>query len=102
MTRPFLSGAFKKRAPYHCTILYEVANYLNYNLFLETRMVLPLENSTFYDFWEKPLFEEDEITLVHEALQNYRDETEKWTAGGIENTWKWIEDRTDKQGEKEV
>lgn len=83
-------------------ILCEVAEFLNFILFFEYRMVLPHEDSTFYDFWDKPLFEKDEIILVHDASQNYRKETDKWTSGGIENTWKWIEDRTDVQDEKEV
>lgn len=83
-------------------ILYEVANFINYSLFFETRMVLPLENSAFFEFWDKPMFEEEEIFLVHEALQNYREETDKWASAGIENTWKWIEDRSDGQDENKV
>ena len=83
-------------------ILYEVAGFLNLILFFEYRMVLPHENSTFYEYLEKSLFEEDEIFLVHEVLQNYREETDKWATGGVENTWNWIEDRSDVQDEKEV
>lgn len=83
-------------------ILYEVADFLNSILFFEYRMVLPHENSTFYEYLEKPLFEKDEIFLVHEVLQNYREETDKWASAGIENTWKWIENQTIVQDEKEV
>lgn len=83
-------------------ILYEVANFLDYSLFFETRMALPLENSAFFEFWDKPMFEEDEIYIAREALQNYRVEIDQWTFDGIENTWKWIEDRTGVQDEKEV
>jgi len=83
-------------------ILYEVAAFLNFILFFEYRMVLPHENSTFSEFFEKPLFEEDEIIIVHETLQNYREETDKWASGGIENTWNWIEDRSDGQDENKV
>lgn len=73
-------------------ILYEVANFLQYVLFSETQIALAIENAAFFQYWEKPLFEENEKYLVRDALKNYRAETEQWAASGIENTWKWIEE----------
>lgn len=73
-------------------ILFEVANFLRYVLFFETQIPLMIENASFFQFWDKGLFEEDEEFLVRDTLKDYRTETEKWSTSSIENTWKWIEE----------
>lgn len=72
-------------------IIFEVAEFLSVILFSEGHMALAIENPTFFEFWEKPLYENGEIDLVRTSLENYRKETEKWNASGVEDMWHWVE-----------
>lgn len=72
-------------------IIFEVAEFLSIILFSEGHMALAIENPTFFEFWEKPLYERGEIDLVRTTLENYRKETEKWNISGVEDIWQWVE-----------
>lgn len=72
-------------------ILFEVSEFISVVLFSEGHMALAIENPTFFEFWEKPLYENGEIDLVRTSLENYRKETEKWNISGIEYIWQWVE-----------
>jgi hypothetical protein len=54
-------------------------------------MALAIENPTFFEYWEKPLYEKGEIDLVRTSFENYRKETEEWNSSGVEDMWHWIE-----------
>jgi hypothetical protein len=71
-------------------ILIEVAEFISVVLFSEGHMALAIENPTFFEFWETPLVEKDDIDLLRTTLGNYRKETEKWSVSGVEDVWHWI------------
>lgn len=72
-------------------IIFEVAEFLSVILFSEGHMALAIENPTFFEYWEKPLYEKGEIDLVRTSFENYRKETEEWNSSGVEDMWHWIE-----------
>lgn len=72
-------------------IIFEVAEFLSVILFSEGHMALAKESPTFFEFWEKPLYEKGEIDLVKTTFKTYLEETEKWGNSGIEEVWQWIE-----------
>lgn len=71
--------------------LFEVAEFISLLVLYESHMPLALEKPSFYDYWDKPLFSENEAEFVNEIMNNLREETEKWEAGAIKNTWDWID-----------
>jgi hypothetical protein len=71
-------------------ILFEVAEFISIVLFSEGHMALAIENPTFFEFWETPLVEKDEIDIIRTTLEDYRKKTEKWNVSGIEDIWRWI------------
>ncbi|PKO05891.1 MAG: hypothetical protein CVU41_09715 [Chloroflexi bacterium HGW-Chloroflexi-3] len=73
-------------------IVFEVANFLSTALFSTGNMALQTENHNFYQYWDKPMFECDEIGLVRSTVKAYRDETSKWSETAIDNIWNWIEE----------
>jgi hypothetical protein len=72
-------------------IIFEVAEFLSVILFSEGHMALAIENPTFFEYWEKPLYEKEEIDLVRTSFEKYRKETEGWNSSGVEDIWHWIE-----------
>ena len=72
-------------------IIFEVAEFLSVILFSEGHMALAIENPTFFEYWEKPLYEKGEIDLVRTSFEKYRKETEGWNSNGVEDMWHWIE-----------
>jgi len=72
-------------------IIFEVAEFLSVILFSEGHMALAIENPTFFEYWEKPLYEKGEIDLVRTSFEKYRKETEGWNSSGVEDIWHWIE-----------
>ncbi|MDP2159004.1 MAG: hypothetical protein Q8K02_00850 [Flavobacterium sp.] len=74
-------------------IVFEVADFLSTALFSTGHMALPIENHNFYQYWEKPMFESDEIGLVRATYKAYSEETKKWSEKAIDNIWIWIEEK---------
>ncbi len=72
--------------------IFEIADFLSTALFSTGHMPLPLENHYFFQYWDNPMFESDEIGSVRSALNSYREETSKWSEKAIENVWNWIEE----------
>lgn len=60
-------------------------------MFSESTMALALENPSFYQYWEIPLFEEKEANRLRSTFEEYRKETDKWSSEGVEHLWGWIE-----------
>jgi hypothetical protein len=59
-------------------IVFEVADFLSQVIFSTSRMPLPIENHSFYDHWNAPIFAEQDFSRFNEALKKYRDETIAW------------------------
>jgi hypothetical protein len=72
-------------------IIFEVSEFISLILFDEGHMALAFENPDFFDYWDKPIFEDFDGNLVRKTLEKYRKETEEWNQSALENTWKWIE-----------
>jgi len=72
-------------------IIFEVADFLSVILFSEGHIALAKENPTFFEFWEKPLYEKGETDLVRTSFENYRKVTEKWNFRRVEDMWRWVE-----------
>lgn len=72
-------------------IVFEVAEFISVILFSEGHMALAIENPSFFQYWETPLFGKGDYNLVRDTLEDYRKETEQWNQNGIADTWQWIE-----------
>lgn len=72
-------------------IIFEVAEFISLVLFSEGHMALAFELPAFFDYWDKPIFEDSDGNLVRKTWEAYRIETKAWNHSALENTWKWIE-----------
>lgn len=81
---------FKKLWEAH-RIIFEVAVFLSSILFSEGHMALAIENPDFFQYWETPLINENEVNRLRSTFEEYRKETEKWSLTGADEIWHWIE-----------
>ncbi len=72
-------------------IVFELAEFLSSILFSEDHMALPIENPSFFQYWEAPFINEQDIDRIRIALEKYRKETEEWNRTALDKTWEWIE-----------
>jgi hypothetical protein len=73
-------------------IIFEVAEFLSVILLSEDHMALAIENPSFFQNWDTPIFEEPESNHLQDAFKKYREETKIWNVNGIENIWRFIEE----------
>jgi hypothetical protein len=73
----------------HKTI-YEVAEFLSVSLFSVSHMPVPIENPTFFDYLEIPLYAKDNLSRAERALSEYRHETNLWREHAMENISQWL------------
>lgn len=63
-------------------IIFKVANFLSELLFCQSHMALAIENPSFYDNWEVPIFHEKDLDTVRSTLESFRRETGEWLQQG--------------------
>ena len=73
-------------------IIFKISNFLSGVLFSIDHMPLAIENPSFYNFWEEPFFNKEQvINKVRNTLESYREETETWMESSDNDVWNWIE-----------
>lgn len=73
--------------------LFEVADFISVVLFSEDHMALAFENPDFFEFWDVPLVDSEASYIIGKTLENYRKETQSWNFSGIDNVWRWLEEK---------
>lgn len=74
----------------HQTI-YEIAEFLSGVLFSEGHAPLAWKSPIFFENWDAPLVESQDIARLEDVYKQFEEETNRWQLEGIEALWKWIE-----------
>jgi hypothetical protein len=71
----------------------EVAEFLVEILAAQSHLTLPWPGPDFFDNWEAPLIQAEDIELLREAFEQYEDETGKWRLDGVQEIWRLIQEK---------
>ncbi len=72
-------------------IIYQVANFLSGIFFSVDHMALPIENPSFFDYWNEPIFPIEGFDEIQGILSEYEEETEGWRNSSNRYIWHAIE-----------